>query len=184
MKGDKISDQKIGDRAGLSPESADSILPGVPLPPCEVVVEAIRFNHTPGYFRCDAFTIPIPTMPEWIRGKIHSENSPVTYSIKKIKEKKIFIRVSLFAFILDKDTRFVEVKADGGGILGPIDLQVVHFSNGISVPDFVMFPLNHEKISSAGPLSEDIVWKWQCRCACNGKWQSIGTTNHKIIIVD
>jgi hypothetical protein len=169
---------------GLTPEAIDSASLSVPLRLCEVVVEAIKFKHGFHCFHCDAFTIPIATTPEWVRGRIHPENLPVTYSIKKIKEKPISIWVNFFAFILDKNIESVEIKAEGGGILGPIDVQAVQFHNGISVPDFVVFPLNYQKIAFAGPLSENIVWKWQCRCSCNGKWESIGSTNHKIIIVD
>lgn len=188
MKEGKSSNQKeSGGRENdidLTPEAVDPAPFGMPLQLCEVVVEAIKFNHNSHCFHCDVSIIPIATAPEWVRGRIHPENSPVIYSIKKTKEKVISVWVNFFAFILYKKAEFVEIKAEGGGVLGPIDPQAVQFHNGISVPDFVPFSLSHQKIGSAGPSSEDIVWKWQCRYTRKGKWQDIGITTHRIVIVD
>lgn len=156
------------------------------MPPllCEIVLEAIKFNNGLNFFHCDAFTIPIAAVPEWVRNETRLENSPVTYSMKAVNGNPVTIQVKFLASIPPNEAEFVEIKADDGGVLGAIDPQVVKFSEGVSTPEFVPFVLTHQKIAINGTQDRDIIWKWQYRCSWNENWQDIGATVHRIIIVD
>lgn len=165
-------------------EIIDLALPVVSSSLCEIVLEAIKFNNGLVFFHCDAFTIPITTVFEWVRNETRMENSPIKYSMKLINGNSVTIQVKFLASIPRDGAEFVEIRANGGGVLGSIDSQVIRFSEGVSVPEFVPFILHHQKIATAGLRDEEIIWKWQYRCSWNEKWQDIGATVHRIVIVE
>ncbi|MDP3770318.1 MAG: hypothetical protein U1A23_04780 [Candidatus Sungbacteria bacterium] len=155
-------------------------------PCCKVAVKAITFNHDTSSLTHDALTIrknftTNVNIPEWVEGETLSEQSPAAYAIKETTGNTITIKAKFI--IAPPMVTQAEIKADGGGVLGALDPQVVNFAGGISVPEFVPFPLNHHQIGVNGILREDIAWKWKYRCIGEAEWHDMATTNHRIYII-
>jgi hypothetical protein len=152
---------------------------------CDLKLVAISFNHDSASLNADAmnvrqnFTQGI-SAPEWTVGKTLATDSPAAYAIKETQGNKITIKANFTIF--PKNAK-AEIKADGGGVLGSIDPQTVTFTNGVSVPAFVSFELNHHTIGADGILWEDITWNWKFRCCGGAEWEPQQTTRHRIYIV-
>src|SRR3954452_4363204 len=108
---------------------------------------SIRQNFTTGV-----------AVPEWVKGKTLPKGSPVAYSIAAVAGKVITIQASFAAD--PKGPATVDVRADGGGVLGAIDPTTINFSGGASVPEFVTLSLAHHRIGLSGILKEDVQWYW------------------------
>jgi hypothetical protein len=152
---------------------------------CDLKIVAISFNHDTGSLNADAlnlrknFTQTI-AVPEWTVGKTLPTDSPAAYAIKETQGHKITIKVQFTNF--PKNSK-AEIRAEGGGVLGPIDPQLVTFTGGVSVPAFVPVELNHHTIGVNGILLEDITWNWKFRCCGGGEWEPLQTTHHRIYVV-
>jgi hypothetical protein len=152
---------------------------------CDLKLVAISFNHDPSALSGDAMNIRRNfansiSVPEWITGKTLATDAPAAYSIKETQGRKIIIKAKFT--VLPKNAK-AQVKADGGGVLGPIDPQTVTLVNGVSVPEFVSFELKHHSIGTGGIKLEDITWNWKYRCCGGSEWEPLQTTHHRIYIV-
>ena len=152
---------------------------------CELKLVAISFNHNSSAFSGDAMNVRrnfanAISVPEWTIGKTLATDSPAAYTIKETQGKKITIRVK---FTVLPKTANAQIKADGGGVLGPIDPQTVTFLSGVSVPEFVSFELKHQSIGASGIKVEDITWNWKYRCCGGCEWEPLQTTHHRIYII-
>ena len=152
---------------------------------CDLKLVAISFNHDTASLNSDGmdlrknFTQTI-AVPEWMVGKILATDSPAAYAIKETQGKKITIKVQFTNF--PKNSK-AEIRADGGGVLGAIDPQIVTFTNGVTAPTFVSLELKHHTIGVNGILLEDMTWNWKFRCCGGAEWEPLQTTNHRIYVV-
>ena len=153
---------------------------------CDLKLVAISFNHNSSSLNADAmnvrknFTQAI-SAPEWTDGKTLATDSPAAYAIKETQGPKITIKAKFT--ISPKSATRAEIRADGGGVLGSLDSQIVTFANGVSVPEFVSFELRHHTIGNDGIKLEDITWNWKFRCCGGPDWEPLQTTHHRIYIV-
>lgn len=153
---------------------------------CKIQIEAIKFNHDVASFTNDAlnirkdFNTPV-NVPEWTTGETQPDQSPAAYAIKETKGNVITIQAKFT--IAPPAVTQAEIKAEGGGVLGALDPQIVHFVNGVSTPEFVSFKLNHHSIGTGGIKREDIAWRWKYRCPGDPVWRDMQTTNHRIYII-
>jgi hypothetical protein len=117
-------------------------------------------------------------VPEWVKGKTLPKSSPVAYSITAVAGKIITIQAS---FAADPGTpATVDVRADGGGVLGAIDPTTINI--GASVPEFVTLSLAHHQIGPSGILKQDIQWYWFYK-STDGTWVSMGSSSHRVYVV-
>ena len=148
---------------------------------------AIKFNRSTsaGPEEANAVSLrqnfaTVVTVPEWTKGKSLPEDSPAAYAITAVAGKILAIEAS---FATDSaGPAAVDIRADGGGVLGPIDPTTIKMSGGTSVPDFVPLNLPHHKIGASGILREDIQWDWFYK-ATDGMWVSMGGSFHRIYVV-
>jgi hypothetical protein len=144
---------------------------------------AIKFYSGPG--GANALSIrqnfgAAVAVPEWVKGKSLAKDSPTAYAIAGVAGKVITIQVS---FTSDSsDPAAIYVRADGGGVLGPIDPIAIQMSGGVSVPGFVTLNLSHHQIGASGILRQNIQWDWFYK-APDGTWVSMGSTSHRIYVV-
>lgn len=153
---------------------------------CQLELAAISFNHDTSALTADAMNMrrnfaTTVAIPEWTVGKTVAADCPAGYAIKETKGHKITIKAKFT--ISPVGATKAEIKADGGGVLGSLDLQVVTFANGVSVPEFVSFELNHHSIGDDGIKLQDITWNRKYRCCGGSKWEQLQSTNHRIYIV-
>jgi hypothetical protein len=125
------------------------------------------------------FTTDVP-VPEWVKGKTLSKSSPVAYSITAVAGKIITIQASFAGASGAPAT--VDVRADGGGVLGAIDPTTINISGGASVPEFVTLSLAHHQIGSSGILRQDIQWDWFYK-SIDETWVSMGSSSHRVYVV-
>jgi len=153
---------------------------------CDLKLVAISFNHESSALTADAVNVrknfaTAISAPEWTAGKTAATDSPAAYAIKETKGHKITIKAK-FTISPNSATR-AEIKAEGGGVLGSLDPQVVAFAAGVSVPEFVSFELRHHTIGNDGIKLEDIAWNWQYRCCGGCEWEPLQTTHHRIYVI-
>jgi hypothetical protein len=119
-------------------------------------------------------------VPEWVTGKSLPKDSPAAYAISTTAGKSLTIQAS---FATDPSgPATVDVRADGGGVLGSIDSTTITMVGGTSVPRFVPLSLPHHKIGADGILRQDIQWDWFYK-ATDGTWISMGSSSHRIYVV-
>ena len=117
-------------------------------------------------------------VPEWVKGKTLPKSSPVAYSITAVAGKIITIQAS---FAADPGApAAIDVRADGGGVLGAIDPTTINI--GASVPEFVTLSLAHHQIGPSGILKQDIQWYWFYK-STDGTWVSMGSSAHRVYVV-
>ena len=117
-------------------------------------------------------------VPEWVKGKTLPKSSPVAYSITAVAGKIITIQAS---FAADPGApAAIDVRADGGGVLGAIDPTTINI--GASVPEFVTLSLAHHQIGPSGILKQDIQWYWFYK-STEGTWVSMGSSSHRVYVV-
>jgi hypothetical protein len=119
-------------------------------------------------------------VPEWVKGKTLSKSSPVAYSITAVAGKIITIQASFAAASGGPTT--VDVRADGGGVLGAIDPTTINISGGVSTPEFVTLSLAHHQIGPSGILRQDIQWDWFYK-STDETWVSMGSSSHRVYLV-
>ena len=153
---------------------------------CDLKLVAIRFNHDSNNLNADAlnvrknFTTTI-AVPEWTPAVTIARDSPAAYAMLETKSQRITIKAK-FTISPNAATQ-AEIKADGGGVLGGLDPQVVNFGGGVSIPEFVSFELRHHTIGHDGIKLEDITWNWKYRCCGGSQWEPLATTHHRIYII-
>jgi hypothetical protein len=130
---------------------------------------AIRQNFTTGV-----------AVPEWVKGKTLPKSSPVAYSITAVTGKIITIQASFGADPGAPAT--VDVRADGGGVLGAIDPTTINISGEASAPEFVTLSLAHHQIGPSGILKQDIQWDWFYKSS-DETWVSMGSSSHRVYVV-
>src|SRR5260221_5703394 len=130
---------------------------------------SIRQNFTTGV-----------AVPEWVKGKTLPKSSPAAYSITAVAGKIITIQASFAADPGAPAT--VDVRADGGGVLGAIDPTTINISGGASVPEFVTLSLAHHQIGPSGILKQDVQWDWFYK-STDGTWVSMGSSSHRLYVV-
>ena len=110
---------------------------------------AIKFYSGPG--AANALSIrqnfgAAVAVPEWVKGKSLAKDSPAAYAIAGVAGKVITIEAS---FTTDSsEPAAVYVRADGGGVLGPIDPIAIQMNGGVSVPEFVTLNLSPHQIGA------------------------------------
>src|SRR5258708_20975209 len=130
---------------------------------------SIRQNFTSGF-----------GVSEWGKGKTLPKSSPAAYSITAVAGKIITIQASFAADPGAPAT--VDVRADGGGVLGAIDPTTINISGGASVPEFVTLSLAHHQIVPSGILKQDVQWDWFHK-STDGTWISMGSSSHRGYVV-
>lgn len=152
---------------------------------CDLKLVAISFNHDSSSHSADAMNVrknfaTAISVPEWTVGKTLATDSPAAYTIKETQGNKIIIKAKFTCF--PKSAK-AEIRADGGGVLGSLDPQIVTFTNGVSVPEFVSFELSHHTIGTDGIKLEDITWDWKFRCCGGTEWEPLQSTHHRVYVV-
>jgi hypothetical protein len=148
-------------------------------------VTGIKFNYGQSNGAVNAlsirqnFTTGV-AVPEWIKGKTLPKSSPVVYSITAVAGKIITIQASFAADPGAPAT--VDVRADGGGVLGAIDPTTINISGGASVPEFVTLSLARHQIGPSGILKQDVQWDWLYK-STDGTWISMGSSSHRVYVV-
>jgi hypothetical protein len=152
-----------------------------------VELAAIKFNSSPSTGQGGTNAVSIRqnfaaavTVPEWVKGKSLPKDSPAAYAITAVANKIITIEASFTADPSGPAT--VDIRADGGGVLGSIDPTTIKMSGGASVPEFVALNLPHHKIGASGILRQDIQWDWFYQ-ATAGTWVSMGSSSHRIYVI-
>src|SRR5260370_35489501 len=130
---------------------------------------SIRQNFTTGV-----------AVPEWVKGKPLPKSSPAAYSITAVAGKIITIQAN---FAADPGApAMVDVRADGGGVLGAIDPTTINISGGASVPEFVTLTLAHHQIGASGILKQAIQWDWVYK-STDRTWVAMGSSSHRVSLV-
>lgn len=147
-------------------------------------IEAIQFNHDPDSLAADAMNIRKNALyevelPEWVKGDTNPEDSPAAYCIKETNKNTITIKAR-FSALHNVDTLYV--KAEGGGVLGPVKEKCITITNGISTPD-TQFELEKNRIKKRGINREDIAWRWMYKYPEDTRWHDMATTRHRIYTV-
>jgi hypothetical protein len=119
-------------------------------------------------------------VPEWVKGKSLPKDSPAAYAIATTAGKIITIEASFATDVLGPAT--VDVRADGGGVLGSIDPTTITMGGGVSIPQSVTLNLPHHTIGADGILRQDMHWDWFYK-ATDGTWISMGSSFHRIYVV-
>jgi hypothetical protein len=109
-------------------------------------------------------------LPEWQNSDTTPKSSLAAYSIKEITGNTITIKVKFTSSLAS-----ATIKAENGGILGPVPEKTVHFDG-----TFNTFELTHhiDRITR-----EDITWKWKYKRPTDMHWHLITTTHHRIYTV-
>lgn len=150
-----------------------------------VVLESIEFNHDQADKRRSALNIrrncrTAVRLPEWQRGlSSNPGDSPAAYSIASLGTQPITIRVTLGNSSAEEVS--LELKADSGGILGPIAPVPVELPPGI-VEKTISLHLTSANITEVGV--HDVYWTWWMRPAgSSDSWQTLGRTGHRIYVL-
>lgn len=160
---------------------------------CQVVLVAIKFNHAPRSFSTDAMNIRVDAnrevqVPEWTLRSGAAEESPAAYAMEETEGQTVSIQCKFVMIPPPRQAR-AGVRADGGGVLGPIEPLEVPFVNGVSRdeshggdPQYVQIPLRQR--SFAGIERQDIAWRWSFHCEGSGSagWLPLETTRHRIYV--
>jgi hypothetical protein len=159
---------------------------GSPIPKrtCQVNVAAIMFNHDPASLTRDAMNIrrnfdENVMVPEWVSPlSWFPRNDPAAYCAQETAGQTITIKVR---FRASPGVASAEVRASGGGVLGPIPaFGVIFDENGFS--EFVEVALPNHTIAS-GVRVEDIQWRWEYRCPMENAFRGMDRTAHRIYVV-
>jgi hypothetical protein len=154
---------------------------------CVVRVEEIKFNHDSSSHTMDAINIrknyvEEVIVPEWRRRQTRRpEQSLAAYTILDIDKNRVTIKVR-FSVTPPNCTR-VDIKAQGGGILGDVKPMTVNFGFGISSPEYIEIKLDRNGIKDAGVNFHDIEWQWMYRHVGRKKWYRMDRTRHRIYTV-
>jgi hypothetical protein len=155
-------------------------------PDCVVMIDAIMFNHDTTKMSSDAMNIrkdhdETIEPPEWMLGETWiPEDCRAAYSIADVGS---VVTIKARFAVYPTDVTSATVWATGGGLLGPIQPQVINFVNGISDPEFVEIPLSGHTIKTGGVRKEDLSWTWQYTCGHEEVGRTMTTTYHRVYVV-
>lgn len=118
-------------------------------------------------------------IPEWKSGHTLPDESPAAYAIDETRGQQVTVVAEFGSLSTFPVT--VEVKADGGGVLGALPPEIVHLHGGPSGP--VHFKLVNHTIGARGIEVQNITWNWKWRPVGATQWQNLRSTNHRIYVV-
>lgn len=104
--------------------------------------------------------------------------SCAAYAKQETMAQQVFVRVELAS--TGGGNPHFEIRAQGGGLLGALDLQAVDFTGGATTKT-VDFPLSHRDFSRIA--QQDVTWQWQFRQQGNPNWQPLVNTSHRIYVL-
>lgn len=148
-----------------------------------LALRTIEFNHDPNSAVTSAMNIRRNKdfevlVPEYDSAVPRSPaESCAAYSIADTARQSVFIRVT-FGIPAAVGTTTYEVRALGGGVMGPLAPVAVVFADGNTVAT-VELPLNKRTFSAIG--LHDISWRWQVKF--KHTWLDLVGTAHRIYIV-
>ncbi len=148
-----------------------------------VTVSAIRFfletDRTSGALCIRRDWLNEVKRPEWQLGDSSPQDAPAAYAIDQVRAGKVKIQAKL-ATAAKKKTSF-QIRATGGGILGPIAPVTLTFERGALTPyEYATFELKGHQLAKGGVCAENATWTWQCRPSKNKPWTDCATTHHRI----
>ena len=116
--------------------------------------------------------------PEYKKSNLNEiSESKVAYSITGTAGQAVFILVE-FANHSSANTTY-EVRADGGGVLGPLNPTPITFSaEATSVK--ICFPLSGRAFEEIGKFI--VTWNWYYREPGSSDWQDLATTVHQVFL--
>lgn len=147
-----------------------------------VLLQSITFRHTPADPTQSAFAIrrnkdfEIP-VPEWdLADPVPPVESAAAYAILDTNRgRNVIVRVTLSRTAGETG---VEIRATGGGVLGPMGPVSVPF--GATGQATVDVPLSRPWFSVVG--RHDVVWNWSYRTTGQPQWQNLADTGHRIYL--
>ena len=107
----------------------------------------------------------------------NAQEQCAAYAIATTSGQGVFVRCT---FRLDPAAiADFEVRATGGGVLGPLDSVTVSFA-GTSTAT-VDIPLAHRSFTAVG--WQDVTWQWKMRAKGHGQWRNLVSTSHRIYLI-
>lgn len=149
-----------------------------------LALKTVTFNHDPFSASTSAlnirrnkdFEVPVPEYDAAVPRT--PAESCATYAKLETTAQPVFVRVELTR--TGGGNPHFEVRAQGGGLLGALDAQVVAFTGG-TTSQTLDLPLSHRDFSRIA--REDVTWQWQFREKGDQNWQPLATTSHRIYVV-
>lgn len=148
-----------------------------------LTLRTIEFNHDPNSAVTSAMNIRRNKDFEILIPEYNSAapkpraESCAAYSIADTARKNVVIRV-IFEIPVATGMTSYQVRATGGGVMGPLAPVTVVFAGGMSSVT-VEFSLSNRSFSAIG--RHDISWRWQFKF--KHKWLHLVTTSHRIYLV-
>lgn len=171
--------------ASLVATAAAFIVEFAKMPPScsapQVDLAGIKFDYDPTAAATDALSIRrnyatnVPVV-QWTKGMTKPEDSPAAYAISRVSGKVVTLQAG---FLMAGEVGSVQVKAEGGGVLGAIDPFTVRFKGGKSDPEYVTISLNHHTLAAGGIQRQDVEWHWSY-LPSGSTWIPFATTSHRI----
>ncbi len=116
--------------------------------------------------------------PEYKKGRpAEISSSKVAYSITQTAGQSVFI-LTEFVDRSSANTTY-EVKADGGGVLGPLNPMLVAFTAGTKSAT-IRFPLSGRTFEEIGKYAA--TWSWYYREQGSLDWLDLVTTAHQVLL--
>lgn len=122
------------------------------------------------------FEVPLPEYTKLTANLF--EYNCAAYAIAETDGQVVNIRVQLATFATA--SRVWEVKATGGGIMGPLDPIRVEFAPEATLAT-VDIPLSYRDFSRVGV--HQVTWEWFYRRQGESSWQRLKNTSHRIYLV-
>lgn len=149
-----------------------------------LTLRTITFNHDPfsavvsamNIRRNKDFEVPVPEYDAAVPRT--AAESAAAYAMQETAGQPVFVRVE-FTKTGGGNPHF-EIRALGGGLLGPLDAQSVDLS-GPGGSQVVDFPLSHRNFSRIA--RQDVAWLWEFREKDSPAWQTLVRTSHRIYVV-
>jgi hypothetical protein len=117
--------------------------------------------------------------PEYESGDVEENPaSYVAYSIADTSGQAVFV-LALFKNSSPANPAY-EVKAEGGGVLGPINPAPVTFRAGETCTQLCL-PLSERTFAEVGKYP--VAWNWYYREQGSADWQRLATTQHQVFLI-
>jgi hypothetical protein len=151
----------------------------------DLELSVLEFDHDPRDDATSALNVrrnrdhEVP-LPEWVRGRSTTPgDSQVAYAIAETAGRPVTVRAT-FTRPAGAPADW-EVRVDGGGVLGPIDPQVIAFA-GAAPAAAALLPLARRAFPAVG--RHDVTWRWFGRPAGEGgPWRPFATTHHRVYLL-
>ena len=150
------------------------------------LLHSLRFDHSEPPDASSALHIADVCKPEWRAGITDPALSPVLYATSLHGTATPIVK----AVLQPANPTFVgkiQFRADGGGMLGPIDPFTVNITApGARIVDVALthhtFPDRHAPAGGVGIGVEDVSWSWSHRTDA-GAWRHLATTHHRVYLI-